>query len=67
MRTVTKWKAILDAMKYEQPVPIRTITKKVGLTESNIRRHLNNMRELGLVEKEVNEHRAVGWRKTRSY
>ncbi len=66
MRTVTKWKAILDAMKYEQPVPIRTITKKVGLTESSIRRHLNNMRELGLVEKEVNEHRAVGWRKTRS-
>lgn len=43
-------KRILAGMSYEHPIPLPRLAEKLQMSESNLRRALNDMRDLNLVE-----------------
>jgi DNA-binding transcriptional regulator GbsR (MarR family) len=43
-------KRILMGMSYDQLIPLPRLAEKLGMPESNVRRALNDMKELNLVE-----------------
>jgi len=49
-------KRILKCMSFDDPVPLPRLAEKIGMSESNLRRAMNDMEEVGLVAKEVLPH-----------
>ena len=43
-------KRVLGGMSFDEAIPLPRLAEKLEMSESNVRRALNDMRELGLVE-----------------